>query len=130
MLICVGSTFNRLIHLQKPHVDYPYWDISNQPENWPGVMKSVPNSGFPLLLNMQVAQSGRVYDPSQNLKKCQTFWQAIVMLDHFTVENGATAVRPGSHLKPGPLNSTEFFEDYVQVEGTYWNLVYIRRLMT
>ena len=43
--------------------------------------------------------------------------QAIVMLDHFTAENGATAVRPGSHLKPGPLNATEFFEDYVQVEG-------------
>ena len=39
------------------------------------------------------------------------------MLDHFTAENGATAVRPGSHLKPGPLNATEFFEDYVQVEG-------------
>ena len=40
------------------------------------------------------------------------------MLDNFTAENGATAVRPGSHLKPGPLNATEFFEDYVQVEGT------------
>merc|ERR1712027_158340 len=79
----------------KPHVDYPYTTLTMQPENWPGIMKSVPNSGFPLFLNMQ----------------------AIVMLDHFTTENGATAVRPGSHLKPGPLNATEFFEDYVQVEG-------------
>ena len=43
--------------------------------------------------------------------------QAIVMLDPFTVENGATAVRPGSHLEPGPINATEFFENYVQVEG-------------
>ena len=40
--------------LQNPHVDYPYWDLSNQPENWPGIMKARPNSGFPLFLNMQV----------------------------------------------------------------------------
>ena len=44
--------------------------------------------------------------------------QAIVMLDHFTVENGATAVRPGSQLKPGPFNASDFFNDYVQVTGT------------
>ena len=48
----------------------------------------------------------------------QHLLQAIVMLDNFTAENGATAVRPGSHLSPGPFNATEFFEDYVQVEGT------------
>ena len=45
------------------------------------------------------------------------------MLDHFTTENGATAVKPGSHLKPGPLNETEFFEDYVQVEGSYLGIL-------
>ena len=39
------------------------------------------------------------------------------MLDNFTAENGATAMRPGSHLKPGPFNATQFFEDFVQIEG-------------
>ena len=45
------------------------------------------------------------------------------MLDNFTAENGATAVRPGSHLKPGPFNESEFFEDHVQVEGTLFKFM-------
>merc|ERR1712117_672710 len=78
-----------------PHIDYPYWDLASQPENWPGIMKAQSNSGVPFYLNMH----------------------AIVMLDNSTAENGATAMRPGSHLKPGPFNATQFFEEFVQIEG-------------
>jgi ectoine hydroxylase-related dioxygenase (phytanoyl-CoA dioxygenase family) len=52
---------------QEPHIDYPYWDLY-QRESFPiGI-----NSSFPLNA------------------------QATVLLDDFTVENGATAYWPGS----------------------------------
>ena len=99
---------------QNPHIDYPYWDLASQPENWPGIMKGKSNSGFPFYLNMQVCKRG---PHSTSFKMLSPFSQAIVMLDNFTIENGATAMRPGSHLQPGPFNATQFFEDYVQIEG-------------
>ena len=52
--LCLLFAQYMLYALQNPHVDYPYWDLANHPENWPGIMKSKPNSDFPLFLNMQV----------------------------------------------------------------------------
>ena len=42
------------------------------------------------------------------------------MLDDFTAENGATAVRPGTQVKSEyPWDSEDFHRHMVQAEGTY-----------
>ena len=53
---------------QEPHVDYPYWDLHAR-ERWPRAL----NASYHLAV------------------------EAVVPLDEFTVENGATAIAPGSH---------------------------------
>ena len=41
------------------------------------------------------------------------------MLDDFTAENGATAVRPGTQIKSEyPWDSEDFYKHKVQIEGT------------
>ena len=41
------------------------------------------------------------------------------MLDDFTAENGATAVRPGTQIKSEyPWDSEDFHKNRVQIEGT------------
>ena len=41
------------------------------------------------------------------------------MLDDFTAENGATAVRPGTQIKSEyPWDSEDFHKHRVQIEGT------------
>lgn len=52
---------------QEPHVDYPYWDL-HAAERWPRAL----NASYHLAV------------------------EAVVPLDEFTVENGATAIVPGS----------------------------------
>ncbi len=52
---------------QEPHVDYPYWDLHAR-ERWPRTL----NSTYYLAV------------------------EAVMPLDEFTVENGATAILPGS----------------------------------
>ena len=42
------------------------------------------------------------------------------MLDDFTAENGATAVRPGTQVKSEyPWDSEDFHRNKVQAEGSY-----------
>ena len=55
---------------QKPHLDYPYWDMYN------------PKS-FPININSSFAMN------------CQS----TIMIDDFTLENGATMVGPGTQLR-------------------------------
>lgn len=43
--------------------------------------------------------------------------QILYLLDDFTLENGATYLLPGSHLKEGKPSEKEFYENAVQVEA-------------
>lgn len=63
---------------QEPHVDYPYWDL-HKTENWPAI-----NASYHLAV------------------------EVIVMLDDFTMENGATAYVPFSHKKAVWPDSKQF----------------------
>ena len=66
---------------QEPHVDYPYWDLHAR-ERWPRTL----NSSFFLAV------------------------ETVIPLDEFTVENGATAIVPGSQRLacwPDPARFTE-----------------------
>ena len=55
---------------QEPHIDYPYWDYYSR-DHWPAAPK---HKDVPFFMN----------------------FQATILLDAFTPENGATAFIPGS----------------------------------
>ena len=59
---------------QNPHIDYPYWDYNDR-RAWVHQPKMGP--GHPFHMNMQT----------------------LIMLDDFTVQNGATALIPFSQLE-------------------------------
>ena len=51
----------------------------------------------------------------------------IALITDFTVDNGATSLRPNSHKDPKyPTNQTEFFENAMQVEGRAGDILVIR----
>lgn len=77
---------------QEPHIDYPYWDYYNR-EHWPQPPK---HEDVPFFMN----------------------FQATILLDDFTTDNGATALRPRTQLIADyPQDSKEFFKHYEQAVG-------------
>jgi len=74
---------------QEPHIDYPYWDFYRN-ESFP----ARTNSSFPLNA------------------------QAVILIDPFTEENGATALLPGSQKEMRyPTKQDDFFENCVRLTG-------------
>jgi ectoine hydroxylase-related dioxygenase (phytanoyl-CoA dioxygenase family) len=73
---------------QKPHLDYPYWDMYN------------PKS-FPININSSFAMN------------CQS----TIMIDDFTLENGATMVGPGTQLRGYFPKQKEFWPIMKQATG-------------
>ena len=77
---------------QEPHLDYPYWDYYNK-KHWPRPPK---HADIPFFMN----------------------FQATVLLDDFTVENGATGVRPGTQLTAEwPHDTQDFYRNVEQGTG-------------
>ena len=73
---------------QKPHLDYPYWDMYN--------LKSFPNN-----INSTFAMN------------CQS----TIMIDDFTLDNGATMVAPGTQLRGYFPKEEEFWPIMKQTTG-------------
>jgi len=73
---------------QKPHVDYPYWDLYD-------------DETFPLNLN------------GSFFLNCQS----TIMLDDFTLENGATMVAPGTQTRGRFPDQAAFDERMIQTTG-------------
>ena len=75
---------------QEPHLDYPYWDYYDK-NHWP---HSPKQKDVPFFMN----------------------FQATILLDDFTVENGATAVRPGTQLTASyPRDACEFYKHAIRI---------------
>ena len=73
---------------QDPHLDYPYYR-----HLWPGV-EGCMNLPATHMLSLQI----------------------VTLVTDFTVENGSTAIVPGSHINPRyPDNREEFFDRAIQV---------------
>lgn len=74
---------------QEPHVDYPYWDIYRR-----GTFPMQINASFPLNA------------------------QAVILIDPFTEENGATALAPGSQDQLRyPVPEDDFFGRCIRLTG-------------
>ena len=71
---------------QEPHVDYPYWDLHDR-DRWPSAL----NSSFHLAV------------------------EAVMPLDEFTVDNGATAIVPGSQKLACWPESDQFARRHIRV---------------
>jgi ectoine hydroxylase-related dioxygenase (phytanoyl-CoA dioxygenase family) len=71
---------------QEPHVDYPYWDLHAR-DRWPRDL----NASYHLAV------------------------EAVMPLDEFTVENGATAIVPGSQKLACWPDPDRFAEGHIQV---------------
>ena len=95
---CLGSfaanTIGPGAGQQNPHVDYPYWDMTRGSKAWPVPPKG--GDGHPFFMNLQMA----------------------VMLDDFTLDNGATAVLPYSQRLGRWPDPDEWEAGYRQVTGT------------
>lgn len=74
---CLGSLAANFLTFgagrQSPHLDYPYWDFIQQ-DSWKASPKLGPDHKF--FMNMQV----------------------LIMMDDFTLENGATAIVPYTQM--------------------------------
>jgi ectoine hydroxylase-related dioxygenase (phytanoyl-CoA dioxygenase family) len=80
---------------QQPHIDYPYWDFYRN-ETFP----TRTNSSFPLNA------------------------QAIILIDEFTKENGATALAPGSQKDLCyPDKNSDFFGRCIRLTGAPGDVV-------
>lgn len=94
---CIGSYAANVMHpgttRQLPHLDYPYWDF-NSAESWP----RTPSSSS--MMNVQ----------------------SVLMLDDFTIENGATAVLPYSQKECRWPDLQEFETDSIRVTGSIGTL--------
>ena len=73
---------------QEPHLDYPYWDYYHK-GHWP---QSPKHPDIPFFMN----------------------FQATILLDDFTKENGATGVRPGTQVNAIYPNNAEDFYKHVE----------------
>ncbi|XP_064623535.1 uncharacterized protein Mb3657-like [Lineus longissimus] len=83
---------------QEPHIDYPYWDFYER-KHWPANPKV---ANVPFHMNMQVT----------------------VLLDDFTIENGASAVIPYSQRKcEYPHDQAAFYKHCVQTPGKAGDVV-------
>ena len=88
----LGSFAARIVHRnaepQMPHCDYPYWDMHK-------------TETFPMGIN------------SSYFMNCQS----TIMLDDFTIENGATRVGPGTQVRARFPTPEEFDPISVQTTG-------------
>jgi len=83
---------------QEPHIDYPYWDYFAS-GSWPHPPK---HQDVPFYMNVE----------------------AIILLDDFTLENGATAVEAGTQTTVTyPTDKQHFYENMVQVTGSAGDVV-------
>lgn len=71
---------------QEPHVDYPYWDLHAR-DRWPQAL----NASYFLAV------------------------ESVIPLDEFTVENGATAIMPGSQTLARWPDPETFAANHIQV---------------
>ena len=72
---------------QEPHIDYPYWDMHDGDE-------------FPANMNASFHMN------------CQS----LISLQDFTIENGATAVVPGSQVRGYYPDAGQFEDEHIQLE--------------
>jgi ectoine hydroxylase-related dioxygenase (phytanoyl-CoA dioxygenase family) len=102
--LMLGSWAGRVLFpgapAQEPHVDYPYWDLFDR-GNWP-----------------------RTIDASFHLAV-----EAVVMLDDFTTENGATGLLPGSQKLCRWPDPAEFERRGIQATGRAGSLILFPALM-
>lgn len=74
---------------QEPHIDYPYWDLHRQ-------------RTFPMRISSSFPLNG----------------QAVIIIDEFTEENGATALAPGTQGELRyPTADDRFFDRCVRLVG-------------
>ena len=83
---------------QEPHVDYPYWDLHAR-DRWPRDL----NASYHLAV------------------------EAVMPLDEFTVENGATAIVPGSQKLACWPDPDRFAEGHIQRHHEARNLAAVSR---
>ena len=81
-----ANVLHRGARAQEPHVDYPYWDLHAR-ERWPRAL----NASYFLAV------------------------ESVIPLDEFTVENGATAIVPGSQKLACWPDTAEFVERHIRV---------------
>ena len=81
-----ANVLHRGAQAQEPHVDYPYWDLHAR-ERWPRAL----NASYFLAV------------------------ESVIPLDEFTVENGATAIVPGSQRLACWPDTAEFAERHIRV---------------
>lgn len=81
-----ANVLHRGAQAQEPHVDYPYWDLHDR-ERWPRAL----NASYFLAV------------------------ESVIPLDEFTVENGATAIMPGSQKLACWPDTAEFAERHIRV---------------
>lgn len=81
-----ANVLHRGAQAQEPHVDYPYWDLHHR-ERWPRAL----NASYFLAV------------------------ESIIPLDEFTMENGATAVVPGSQKLARWPDNAEFARRHIRV---------------
>ena len=102
--LMLGSWAGRVLFpgapAQEPHVDYPYWDLFNR-GNWPRTI----SDSFHLAV------------------------EAVVMLDDFTAENGATGLLPGSQRMCRWPDPDEFERRGIQATGPAGSLILFPALM-
>jgi len=85
---------------QEAHVDYPYWDLHAR-EHWPRTL----NASFVLAV------------------------ETVLMLDDFTIENGATAILPGSQTLAQWPDPEKFAAESVRVTGRAGSLLVFSALL-
>ena len=85
---------------QEPHVDYPYWDLHAR-NHWPRAL----NASFFLAV------------------------ETVLMLDDFTIENGATAIVPGSQKEARWPAPDEFERRSIRVTGAAGSLLVFPALL-
>ena len=102
--LMLGSWAGRVLFpgatAQESHVDYPYWDLFDR-GNWP-----------------------RTIDDSFHLAV-----EAVVMLDEFTADNGATGLLPGSQKLCRWPDPAEFERRGIQATGPAGSLILFPALM-
>jgi len=85
----------------------------------PGMKGQTPHLDYPYYRNFLPADNPYILDDSPPLAV-----QFVTLLTDFSEENGGTAVRPGSHIKPRyPDDPKEFFDNAIQMTGKAGDVV-------
>jgi len=81
--------------------------------------------GGNLNLKSQFTYASNVHrDVRTYTREVRLLMNIIIMLDHFTLENGATYLLRGSHLKPDKPSDEEFFSKADRAVGTSGSIVF------